>query len=207
MTLSAFSSPELKFIGRKSPISTTQSEDWRCSSSSRGMQDTSKPTQPRWGAQRVMAWVALLYFSEGLPLGLFYDLFPVNLRQAGVSPAEIGLLSLIGLAWTVKFLWAPLVDAWRGHRWWIAGANWGMAATLVALAMNPQALGQGATWPWVLLAAFTVLSATNDIATDGYTIELLSKGQYGVANGLRIGFYRVGMLAAGGLLVVAGAMG
>lgn len=171
------------------------------------MQDTSKPTQPRWGAQRVMAWVALLYFSEGLPLGLFYDLFPVNLRQAGVSPAEIGLLSLIGLAWTVKFLWAPLVDAWRGHRWWIAGANWGMAATLVALALNPQALGQGATWPWVLLAAFTVLSATNDIATDGYTIELLSKGQYGVANGLRIGFYRVGMLAAGGLLVVAGAMG
>ena len=116
------------------------------------MQDTSKPTQPRWGAQRVMAWVALLYFSEGLPLGLFYDLFPVNLRQAGVSPAEIGLLSLIGLAWTVKFLWAPLVDAWRGHRWWIAGANWGMAATLVALVLNPQALGQGATWPWVLLA-------------------------------------------------------
>lgn len=167
----------------------------------------SSSNTPRWGAQRLMAWVALLYFSEGLPLGLFYDLFPVNLRQAGVSPAEIGLLSLIGLAWTVKFLWAPLVDAWRGHRWWIAGANWGMAATLCALALNPQAMGQGATWPWLLLTAFTVLSATNDIATDGYTIELLSKGQYGVANGLRIGFYRVGMLAAGGLLVVAGAMG
>ncbi|HET8871714.1 MAG TPA: MFS transporter [Aquabacterium sp.] len=167
----------------------------------------SSSTTPRWGAQRLMAWVALLYFSEGLPLGLFYDLFPVNLRQAGVSPAEIGLLSLIGLAWTVKFLWAPLVDAWRGHRWWIASANWGMALTLTALALHPQALGQGATWPWLLLTAFTVLSATNDIATDGYTIELLSKGQYGVANGLRIGFYRVGMLAAGGLLVVAGAMG
>ncbi len=176
------------------------------------MQSSSPSTSPppqttRWGAQRLMAWVAMLYFSEGLPLGLFYDLFPVNLRQAGVSPSEIGLLSLIGLAWTVKFLWAPMVDAWRGHRWWIAGANWGMAATLLALALHPQALGQGATWPWALLAAFTVLSATNDIATDGYTIELLSKGQYGVANGLRIGFYRVGMLAAGGLLVVAGAMG
>src|SRR5690606_32451517 len=45
---------------------------------------------------------------------------------------------------------------------------------------------------------------TNDIATDGYTIEQLSRGKYGVANGLRIGFYRVGMLAAGGMLVVAG---
>ncbi|RTL27720.1 MAG: MFS transporter [Burkholderiales bacterium] len=154
-----------------------------------------------------MAWVALLYFSEGLPLGLFYDLFPVNLRQAGVGPAEIGLLSLLGLAWTVKFLWAPLIDAWRQHRWWIAGANLGMALVLATLAMHPQALGQGATWPWALLAAFTMLSATNDIATDGYTIELLSKDQYGVANGLRIGFYRVGMLAAGGLLVVAGSMG
>jgi PAT family beta-lactamase induction signal transducer AmpG len=154
-----------------------------------------------------MFWVALLYFAEGLPLGLFYDLFPVHLRQAGVSPAEIGLLSLLGLAWTVKFLWAPWVDAWRGHRLWMAIANWGMAVALLTLALHPDALGQGASWPWLLLAAFTVLSATNDIATDGYTIELLSKGEYGVANGLRIGFYRVGMLTAGGLLVAAGALG
>ena len=154
-----------------------------------------------------MFWVALLYFSEGLPLGLFFDLFPVHMRQAGVGTAEIGLLSLLGLAWTVKFLWAPLVDAWRHHRRWIAVANLGMAGVLWVLATQPEALGHGATWPWALLAAFTVLSATNDIATDGYTIELLSKGQYGVANGLRIGFYRGGMLAAGGLLVVAGWFG
>ena len=51
-----------------------------------------------------MFWVALLYFSEGLPLGLFYDLFPVNLRQAGVSTADIGLLSLLGLAWTLSLI-------------------------------------------------------------------------------------------------------
>ncbi|RZI85582.1 MAG: MFS transporter [Rubrivivax sp.] len=151
----------------------------------------------------MMFWVALLYFSEGLPLGLFYDLFPVHMRQAGVGPAEIGLLSLLGLAWTVKFLWAPLVDAWRRHRVWMACANLGMAAVLATLALHPQALGDGQTWPWVLLACFTLLSATNDIATDGYTIEQLAQGQYGVANGLRIGFYRVGMLAAGGLLVAA----
>ena len=154
-----------------------------------------------------MFWVALLYFSEGLPLGVLYDLFPVHMRQSGIGPAEIGLLSLLGLAWTVKFLWAPLVDAWRGHRLWIAAANLGMAVVLVALGLHPEALAHGATWPWVLLAAFTVLSATNDIATDGYTIELLAKGQYGLANGLRIGFYRVGMLAAGALLVLAGWLG
>lgn len=78
---------------------------------------------------------------------------------------------------------------------------------LLTLAWRPDALGHGETWPWVPLAAFTVLSATNDIVTDGYTIEKLAQGQYGIANGLRIGFYRVGMLAAGGLLVVAGWLG
>ena len=98
--------------------------------------------------RRLMFWVALLYFSEGLPLGIFYDLFPVHMRQAGVGPAEIGLLSLLGLAWTVKFLWAPLIDAWRGHRLWIAGANVGMAVALATLALSPQVLGQGATSPW-----------------------------------------------------------
>lgn len=165
--------------------------------------DTQRPPTSR----SLMFWVALLYFSEGLPLGLFFDLFPVHMRQAGVGTAEIGLLSLLGLAWTVKFLWAPLVDAWRGHRLWMAAANAGMACVLAALAWQPDALSAGASWPWVLLAAFTVLSATNDIATDGYTIELLRKDQYGVANGLRIGFYRVGMLAAGGMLVAAGWLG
>ncbi len=166
------------------------------------------PASPATPAhKRLMFWVAILYFSEGLPLGLFYDLFPVHMRQSGVSPSDIGLLSLLGLAWTVKFLWAPLVDAWRGHRFWIFGANAGMAAVLLALAWHPEAIGAGATWPWVLLGVFTVLSATNDIATDGYTIEQLSKGQLGVANGLRIGFYRVGMLTAGGMLMCAGWLG
>ncbi|NBD19323.1 MFS transporter [Aquabacterium fontiphilum] len=157
--------------------------------------------------RRLLFWVALLYFSEGLPLGLFYDLFPVHMRQTGVSPADIGLLSLLGLAWTVKFLWAPVVEAWRGHKVWMAGANVGMAVVLATLATRPEALALGHTWPWVLLAAFTVLSATNDIATDGYTIEALTKEQYGVANGIRIGFYRVGMLAAGGTLIAASWLG
>ena len=60
--------------------------------------------------KRKLFWVALLYFSEGLPLGVFFDIFPVYFRQQGVNLADIGLLSLLGLAWTVKFLWAPLVD-------------------------------------------------------------------------------------------------
>ncbi|MBA3598579.1 MAG: MFS transporter [Methylibium sp.] len=154
--------------------------------------------------RRKLFWVALLYFSEGLPLGVFYDIFPVHFRQQGMNLADIGLLSLLGLAWTVKFLWAPVVDWARHHRRWVAAANVGMAGVMIAFALAGTALGP---WVWLAIGAFTVLSATNDIATDGYTIELLDQREYGLANGFRIGFYRAGMLTAGVLLMVSGWLG
>jgi len=155
--------------------------------------------------KRKLFWVALLYFSEGLPLGVFFDIFPVYFRQQGVNLADIGLLSLLGLAWTVKFLWAPLIDWARRHRWWIAGANFGMALVMWFFAGGAGTAGFAfGPWVWVAIGAFTFLSATNDIATDGYTIELLDRHEYGLANGFRIGFYRVGMLFAGVVLMLSG---
>jgi PAT family beta-lactamase induction signal transducer AmpG len=141
-------------------------------------------------------WVSLLYFSEGLPLGIFYDLFPVYFRQQGVELSKIGLLSLLGLAWSIKFLWAPLIDFTRNHRYWMAAADVGMGLVMMYFAMH-AGFGSGV---WIAIGIFTLLSATNDIAIDGYTIERLDKREYGLANGFRIGFYRVGMLTAGALL-------
>ena len=164
---------------------------------------SASPAAPTPAYKRKLFWVALLYFSEGLPLGVFYDIFPVYFRQQGVSLADIGLLSLLGLAWTVKFLWAPAVDWARRHRWWISAANLGMACVMWLFAGT---LGFG-PWVWIAIGVFTVMSATNDIATDGYTIELLDKREYGLANGIRIGFYRVGMLTAGAVLMVSGWFG
>ena len=141
-------------------------------------------------------WISLLYFSEGFPLGLFFDLFPVYFRQQGVELSKIGLLSLLGLAWTLKFLWAPLIDYTRRHRYWMAAADIGMGLVMIVCAREA---GFG-PWVWFAIGTFTALSATNDIAIDGYTIEQLDKRELGIANGFRIGFYRVGMLAAGVLL-------
>jgi PAT family beta-lactamase induction signal transducer AmpG len=155
--------------------------------------------------KRKLFWVALLYFSEGLPLGVFFDIFPVYFRQQGVNLADIGLLSLLGLAWTIKFLWAPAVDWARHHRWWIAAANAGMALVMIFFAL--QGSGGFGPWAWVAIGVFTMLSATNDIATDGYTIELLDRREYGMANGFRIGFYRVGMIFAGVVLMLSGWFG
>jgi PAT family beta-lactamase induction signal transducer AmpG len=144
-------------------------------------------------------WVALLYFSEGFPLGVFYEIFPVWFRQQGVDLRSIGAISLLGLAWTLKFLWAPAVDHYRGHRYWMATVDLAMGAVLIVFAF---AAGF-APWVWGAIALFTLLSATNDIAIDGYTIELLEKDELGLANGVRIGLYRVGMLASGLVLILS----
>ncbi len=149
--------------------------------------------------RRRLLWVAILYVAEGLPFGLFSDVFPVAFREGHAPLTEIGAISLLGLPWTLKFLWAPAVDYFRHHRLWMLGAD-----ILMALALGRLAWAYG-VGPKALLAIgfFTVLSATNDIAIDGYTLELLEVGEMGVANGLRIGFYRAGMLAAGLVLIAS----
>lgn len=163
---------------------------------SSGRTDLQPESAPPKLLRSKLFWVSLLYFSEGFPLGLFYDLFPVYFRQQGVELSKIGLLSLLGLAWTLKFLWAPLIDYTRRHRYWMAAADIGMGLVMIVCARE---VGFG-PWVWFAIGAFTAFSATNDISIDGYTIEQLDRRELGLANGFRIGFYRVGMLAAGVLL-------
>jgi PAT family beta-lactamase induction signal transducer AmpG len=148
-------------------------------------------------------WVGILYFAQGFPFGVFYDVLPVYFRQLDVDLREIGFLSLLGLAWTIKFLWAPAVDYYRNHRRWMAAVDLGMGAALVFLAAQA---GFGPA-VWLTIALFTLLSATNDVAIDGYTIELLDRHEYGLANGVRIGLARVGILTAGVVLISSDYLG
>jgi len=148
-------------------------------------------------------WVGILYFAQGFPFGVFYDVLPVHFRQQGVDLREIGLLSLLGLAWTVKFLWAPAVDYYRHHRRWMLAVDLAMGVCLLYLSMQA---GFGPP-VWVAIGLFTLLSATNDIAIDGYTIELLEKNELGLANGVRNGMARVGILAAGVVLILSDTLG
>ena len=143
--------------------------------------------------------VAVLYFAEGLPFGLVYVSLPVFLRTKGVDLVKIGLLSLAGLAWTAKPLWAPLVDRYGEKRTWMRGALLGLAASLLALSLLPRPdlfyLG--------LVFIFCLFSATLDISVDGYTIEILKAHEVGPANGIRVAAYRVALILSGGLLVAA----
>lgn len=156
--------------------------------------------------RRKLGWIALLYFAEGFPFGLVVDNLPVYFRAHGVSLEAIGLLSLLGLPWSFKVFWAPLVDRIGERRHWICGALAVMAlATLAIPLADPAAPG---AWLWAVLLGFTIASATQDIAIDAYTIGLLAPGEEGVANGVRVSAYRAALIVGGGgLVVLAGWLG
>ena len=151
-------------------------------------------------------WVAVLYFAEGFPFGLIKDTLPVFFRVHGVRLADIGLLTLVGLPWSLKFLWAPAVDLWGQRRTWILGCQTLLIVGILALlAVDPSRV---TAVSWALLLSLAILSATQDIAIDAYTIELLDEEEMGPANGLRVTTYRIALISAGGALVaLAGLMG
>jgi PAT family beta-lactamase induction signal transducer AmpG len=157
------------------------------------------------GTRRKLGWVALLYFAEGLPFGIVLDVLPVYFRIHGVSLSAIGLMSLLRAPWSAKVLWSPLIDQLGERRLWIAFSLLVMAAALVLVPALPPA-PVGAVLFGVLLA-FTIAAATQDVAIDAYTIELLEPGEEGVANGVRVSAYRAALIVAGGVLVGVAAYG
>ena len=153
-----------------------------------------------------LTWVAILYFAEGFPFGLLFDAFPVYFRGLGVSLTDIGLISLAGLPWTLKFLWAPAVDLWGRRKNWIVTCQALLAIDLALLLFLEPAQGEWILW--TLLVALAVFSATQDLAIDAYTIELLNEEEMGPANGIRVSLYRVALICAGGVFVaIAGLIG
>ena len=131
---------------------------------------------------------------------------PIYLRSSGASLVEIGHLAKLSLPWSLKWLWAPLVDRHGSRRRWITACLLGLAGLSFALGSFPA--GRLNAVFWVVLTGIVVLSATQDIAIDAYTIQSTTTRELGVANSVRITLYRVGMLCAGGLLVwLAGRIG
>ncbi|MCA9547366.1 MAG: MFS transporter, partial [Myxococcales bacterium] len=146
-----------------------------------------------------------LYLSQGLPYGFFTQSVPALLRMQGASNTLVGLSFLLMLPWGLKFLWAPLVDRHGSARWgrrrsWILPLQAAGVLTLAALAfVDPTG-----ELPWVLvgLLVINLISATQDIATDGLAVEVLAPEERGLGNGLQVGAYRLGMIIGGGALLM-----
>jgi len=147
--------------------------------------------------------VALLMgFASGLPLLLTGSVLQAWLKDGGIDLTRIGLFALVGLPYTLKFLWSPLFDrytpGWLGRRrGWLALIQIVLAAAIFLLgSAQPSADDLWRVTLAGLLVAF--FSASQDIVVDAYRRESLSEAELGLGSALYVNGYRVGLLLAGG---------
>ncbi|RPI13276.1 MAG: MFS transporter [Lysobacterales bacterium] len=140
-----------------------------------------------------------LYVAQGLPYGFFTQALPVLLRDAGLSLKAISATSLLFLPWALKFLWAPFVDHWGTRRQWLLPLQ--ASAVAGALVLSQVDLGHGYVLVLAAAFAFNLIAACQDVATDGLAVRILDTRERGLANGIQVGAYRIGMILGGGLLL------
>ncbi|WP_422369244.1 AmpG family muropeptide MFS transporter [Pelagibius sp.] len=152
-----------------------------------------------------------LGFSAGLPFLLLFSTLSFWLREVGVSLSTIGLFSWVGITFSIKVFWAPVVDRLAippfttvlgKRRGWMLIAQIGIAAGLLGIAYTDPSQDLETIVYFALLVAFA--SATQDIAIDAYRIEAVEKSLQGAMAGTYQVGYRFGLIAAGaGALYIA----
>lgn len=146
-------------------------------------------------------------FAGGLPLLLTGSLLQAWMVQGNIDLGTIGLFALVGLPYTLKFLWAPAMDRYvpsllGRRRGWLIIWQIALAAAIALLALSNPAHMLIMTALAALLLSF--FSASQDIVIDAYRRESLSDDEQGMGASLYVSGYRVGMLlASGGGLILA----
>lgn len=150
-------------------------------------------------------------FFSGLPLALSGSSLQAWLTVAGVDLKTIGMLSLVGMPYLLKFLWAPALDRWQPlglgrRRGWLVLTQSLLALVLVFCALcdpahNVQLLA-------VLALMLALLSATQDVASDAFRTEMLNPEARGLGTGYAVAGYRIAMFVSGaGALLIADQFG
>jgi len=156
---------------------------------------------------RRVASLLFFGFSSGLPLALTGATLAARLERSGVSLTDIGLIGLVGVAYSLKFVWSPVVDRmplplltgrFGRRRGWLLLSQAVLFASVMALApLDPGAPGE-LWWVVVWATAVAFASATQDIVIDAYRTEILDADRLGAGAANVVYGYRVAMLASGG---------
>src|ERR1700761_8442419 len=160
--------------------------------------------------------VLMLGFSSGLPLALSGSTLLVWMRESGGDLGTIGLFALVGTPYTLKFLWAPLVDAlhvplftraFGRRRGWLVFSQLLLILAILLLALTDPARSPLFGALGALLVAAT--SSTQDIVIDAFRVESLPESEQAAGMASYVAAYRVGMLAstAGVVFLVSGLEG
>jgi PAT family beta-lactamase induction signal transducer AmpG len=152
------------------------------------------------------SFLPTLYFAEGLPYVLINIVSVILYKRMGVDNAHIAFwTSWLYLPWVVKMFWGPFVDVYSTKRRWILGTQAAMSLSMFVVAFSLRTESFFA----LSLAAFfagAFVSATYDIAADGFYMIALSKRDQALFVGLRAGFYRMAMIFGSGFLVYIAGM-
>ncbi|MBL4780970.1 MAG: AmpG family muropeptide MFS transporter [Porticoccaceae bacterium] len=144
-------------------------------------------------------------FASGLPLYILISLVPAWLRTEGVGLKEIGLFTLIGLPYTWKFFWSPLLERYPlpllgRRRGWMLLTQLGLLLSIAAL---PRFDTTNQLWPLAALCGLIAfLSASQDIVIDAYRRELLPDIELGLGNSIHVNAYRIAGLVPGSLSLI-----
>jgi PAT family beta-lactamase induction signal transducer AmpG len=147
----------------------------------------------------------VLGFASGLPLALTSGTLQAWATVSNVSLQNIGFLTLIGTAYTLKFLWAPLVDRYAPpmlgrRRSWIFFTQILLAVAIACMGLLSPVDGLGMLALLAVLVAF--LSATQDIAFDAYSTDVLRQNERAAGAAVKVLGYRLAMIVSGGLALV-----
>src|SRR5438876_3311168 len=160
--------------------------------------------------------VMFLGFSSGLPLALSGSTLLVWMTEAGVNLGTIGLFALVGTPYTIKFLWAPLIDAvnvpllarrFGRRRGWLLLSQFLLMAAIILLGLCNPSVSPFLVAIGALLVA--TASATQDIVVDAFRVESLDESEQAAGMASYVAAYRIGMLVstAGALFIVSGFQG
>ena len=144
-------------------------------------------------------------FASGLPLYILISLVPAWLRTEGVGLKEIGLFALVGLPYTWKFFWSPVLERYPlpflgRRRGWMLVTQLALFASIASLPLlDIDRQLWSIAWLCTLIA---FLSATQDIAIDAYRRELLPDVELGLGNALHVNAYRIAGLVPGSLALI-----
>lgn len=149
--------------------------------------------------------ILILGFASGLPLGLTGQSLQAWLTLDNIDMATIGFFSLVGIPYTFKFIWAPLMDRFEvpffgRRRGWIIITQLGLAAALALMStFNPSAQTQALALAAVLVA---FLSASQDVVINAYTADCLTTSEKGMGASLTVLGYRLAMILSSGIAFI-----
>ncbi|MBW1893517.1 MAG: MFS transporter [Deltaproteobacteria bacterium] len=148
-------------------------------------------------------WTFTTYFTEGFPYTIIRTISSLFLRDMNVRLESIGLTSLFGLPWILKFLWGPQVDRFSTKRSWMLYTQF-LLSLMMMLAAFFAPFSWGITAIVILFFVGSIIAATHDIAIDGYYMEALDEDGQAKFVGYRVMAYRIAMMAGTGIIATIG---